>query len=93
MSGTVKKVFSVLGVIVACVVVIAFVLNILLPNGLNGMINATESMIYQATGIEMDFNGDGSGAKSNTAIDTGSEADDVAKGAGVEGFTGGGGTP
>lgn len=55
----VKKIFTVLGTAVACIIAIAFLLNIVLPNGLNGISNAIENSIQQATGVEIDLNGDG----------------------------------
>lgn len=55
----VRKIFTVLITIVACVLIGALVLNILLPNVTSQVINATEDMIYRATGLSFDFNGDG----------------------------------
>lgn len=92
MSGSVKKVFMVLIIVVACVLVGAFLLNILLPNVTKGMVNAVEGMIENATGIKMDFNGDGKGIGSNGVVDTGAQTGDDLTGAGVSGFTAGGGS-
>lgn len=86
MGSTVKKVFITLGTIVACVILIAFVLNNLMPNVVRGVVNATEAMIHNATGLEMDFNGDGLDIGDN-AIDTDAGNDDDLQEAGVEGFT------
>lgn len=55
----VKGIFKVLIVIVACVIIGAFVLNILLPNVTTSMVNTLEDMVYNATGLEFDWNGDG----------------------------------
>lgn len=55
----VRKIFIVLVTIVACVILGAFVLNVLMPNVVTTVINATEDMIFNATGMSFDFNGDG----------------------------------
>lgn len=85
MGSTVKKVFITLGTIVACVILIAFVLNNLMPNVVRGVVNATEAMIYNATGLKMDFNGDTADIGDNE-IKTGADKDDDTKAAGVQGF-------
>lgn len=54
----VRKIFIVLITIVACVIIGAFTLNLMLPNVVTTMVNATESMIYKATGLDFDFNND-----------------------------------
>lgn len=62
---SVAKIFKVLIVIVACVIIGAIVLNVLLPNATTALVNAVEGQIYNATGMSFDFNGDtiaGSGA-------------------------------
>lgn len=51
-------IFKTLITIVACVVLGAFALNILMPNAAKSLVNATEGMIYNATGMSFDFNGD-----------------------------------
>lgn len=56
---SVKKIFIVLITIVACVIIGAFVLNILLPNVTTALVDATEQMIYNATSMNFDFNGNG----------------------------------
>lgn len=53
-----KKVFITLITIVALVVVGAFVLNVIMPNTVTTMVNTVEGMIYNTTGLSMDFNGD-----------------------------------
>ena len=55
----VKKIFMILIGVVACVVIGALVLNVLLPNATKSMINAVEGQIFNATGMSFDFNGDG----------------------------------
>lgn len=59
MSGSVKKIFTVLIVMVACVVVGALVLNVLLPNVSSSLVDALETMVYNATGMTFDWNGNG----------------------------------
>lgn len=84
MSGTAKKVLIFLITIVICVLIGAFAINTLVPNGVNGLINAMEVQIKNATGMELDFNGDGVGS-SNT-VNTGAQSDDQMEGGGVTGF-------
>lgn len=55
----VSGIFKTLIVIVACVVLGAFALNVLMPNAAKSLVNATEGMIYNATNMSFDFNGDG----------------------------------
>lgn len=55
----VSGIFKTLITIVACVVLGAFALNILMPNAAKSIVNATEGMIYNATSMSFDFNGDG----------------------------------
>ena len=55
---SVKKIFITLITVVACVMLGAFVLNVLMPNAIKTGTNAVESQLYRATGIKMDFNGD-----------------------------------
>lgn len=82
----VKKIFTVLITIVACVLIGALVLNVLLPNVTAQVINAAEDMVYRATGLTFDFNGDGNvgdgGSKGDIFAPGGS--DDVS--GDVEGF-------
>ena len=56
---SVKKIFMTLIVIVMCVILGAFLINILLPNVTQQVVNATETSIFNATGMKFDFNGDG----------------------------------
>lgn len=69
MSGSVKKIFTVLIVMVACVMIGALVLNILLPNVATSIIDALEQMVYNATGMQFDWNGNGSGGTSGGGVD------------------------
>lgn len=64
----VRKIFTVLVTIVVCVIIGAFAINTLMPNTVKTVINATEDMIFNATGMAFDFNGDGDvGAQSTNA--------------------------
>lgn len=83
----VKKIFITLGTVVGAVIIVAFALNILLPNVTTSIVNATEDMIYSATGMSFDFNGDtvsGTGGNPTYNGGEGSNVDDVS--GGVEGF-------
>ena len=63
MSGQVKKIFTVLIVMVACVMIGALVLNVLMPNVTDTIVDALETMVYNATGMEFDWNGNGNTGK------------------------------
>lgn len=85
----VSGIFKTLIVIVACVVIGALVLNVLLPNTATSLVNAAEDMIYQATHISFDFNGDGVKGGVSKGTYTGSENTNgtaAQDGVGVEGF-------
>lgn len=64
---SVGKIFKVLIIIVACVIVGALVLNVLLPNTATSLVNAVEGQIFNATGMSFDLNGDGNNGKSQAA--------------------------
>lgn len=66
MSENVKKIFLVLITIVACVLIGAFLLNVLLPNTTTTTVDAVEDMIYKATGLSFDLNKNGKYGRSNT---------------------------
>ena len=55
----IKKIFIGLITIVACVMIGAFLLNLLLPNATKAFVNAGEQQIFNATGLSFDLNGDG----------------------------------
>lgn len=55
----VKKIFITLVTIVACVILGAFVLNVVMPSTTKSLTAAAEQMIYNATGMGIDINGDG----------------------------------
>lgn len=82
----VKKVFTVLGTAVGCIIAIAIVINVILPNGVAGLSNNIELAIKQATGAEIDFNGDGAGGANGRA--NGSESTDSVNADGLDGFSG-----
>jgi hypothetical protein len=86
----VKKIFITLITIVACVVIGALVLNVLLPNVVTGLVNSVEDYIYRATKISFDFNGDGKGGNSNRYYNSGTAKDtngiSEGTGVGVDGF-------
>lgn len=85
----VKNIFTTLIIIVVCVVIGAVTLNVLVPNVVTTMVNATEDQIYKATGLAFDFNGDGTLGGSSTPYvgdgDTTSESGGGVGGVGVEG--------
>lgn len=64
MSDSVKKIFTIIIVVVVCIVIGAFVINILVPNALTQTVNVVEDTMYSATGIALDLNGDGQAGKS-----------------------------
>lgn len=69
MSGSVKKIFTVLIVMVACVMIGALVLNILLPNVSTSIVDALEQMVFNATGMQFDWNGNKAGGESGGGVD------------------------
>ena len=90
MSGSVKKIFTVLIVAVGCVLVGAFILNTLLPNTAKVMVDSIENLIFKATGISLDINNNGV-AGSNTMPSSGDktvedEMNDGNSGNVIEGF-------
>ncbi len=83
----VKKIFIVLITIVACVIIGAFTLNILLPNVTTSIVDATEDMVHNATGMSFDWNGNGNdGATAGTGNAISNTTDKTHTGAGVTGF-------
>lgn len=90
----VRKIFIVLVTIVACVILGAFVLNILMPNVTVTLINSLEDLIYDATALDFDFNADGNSGSVDTTTYTGDNASTQANvNAGVDGFGAAGSTP
>lgn len=69
MSGSVKKIFTVLIIMVACVMIGALVLNVLLPNVATSIVDALEQMVFNATGMQFDWNGNGAGGSTGGGVD------------------------
>lgn len=95
MSGSVKKIFTVLIVMVACVVVGALVLNVLLPNVSSTLVDALETMVYNATGMTFDWNdndkaGNRGGREFNDDNIADKTGDEVGKSGQVAGLDAGG---
>jgi len=87
---SVKKIFILLITIVACVMVGALVLNVLMPNVMTTLVDSVENMIYNATGMSMDFNGNAkSGGKGTAKKGQSVDANEGANGANVDGFKSG----
>ena len=61
---SVKKIFIILITVVACVMIGALLLNVLMPNVMTSVVDSVENMVYNATGMKMDFNGNKAGAGS-----------------------------
>lgn len=82
----VKKIFMTLVTIVAAVLLGALLLNILMPNVTTTMIDASEDMVYKATGLKFDFNANGN-VGSNTNNYKGATGGSTGTGTGiVDGF-------
>ena len=84
---SVKKIFIILITVVACVMVGALVLNVLMPNVMTTVVDSVENMVYRATGMSMDFNGNnkGAGTKGNASAKC-LGAETGANGGAVSGF-------
>lgn len=66
----VSKIFVVLITVVVCVIIGAFVINILMPNTVTSVVDTVENQIQHATGISLDLNGNGvKGASGNNIAD------------------------
>jgi uncharacterized protein involved in outer membrane biogenesis len=94
MSGTVKNIFKVLIIAIVCLVVGAFLINVLAPNATNQVTNAIEQQVWKATGISLDLNGDGytgqNGGKATAGANRSDKSNTIAgKGGGntVTGFS------
>lgn len=85
---SVGKIFKVLIIVVACVILGAVILNVLLPNATQGMINAVENTIYNATGLQLDFNGDGTVSKTEVGKQVNSGKSKIQADNGNEGAAG-----
>ena len=86
---SVKKIFMTLVVIVMCIILGAFLINILLPNVTAQVIDSAEDSIYKATGMSFDFNSDSNKGDNKKDYSSTGQADDNMKDDGsksVEGF-------
>lgn len=82
-------IFKILITIVACVVVGAIVLNVLMPNLVIQMVDAGEDMVFKATGMAFDINGNGNAGDGTNKTYSGDEKDannGMVGPNGVEGF-------
>ena len=84
---SVKKIFIILITVVACVMIGALVLNVLMPNVMTSVVDSVENMVHNATGMKMDFNGNDKGAGSDeVAQEKRAGTKEGANGANVKGF-------
>lgn len=84
---SVKKIFIILITVVACVMIGALVLNVLMPNVMTSVVDSVENMVHNATGMKMDFNGNDKGAGSDkVAEEKQAGSKEGANGANVKGF-------
>jgi len=73
----VSKIFVVLITVVVCVIIGAFVINILMPNTVTSVVDTVENQIQHATGISLDLNGNGvAGASGNNIANMKSSNED-----------------
>ena len=66
---TVAKIFKILIIVVACVIIGALVLNVLLPNTTGALVDAVEDNIYKGTGMKFDLNGNANAGNNNATND------------------------
>jgi len=83
---SVKKIFVILITIVACVIIGALVLNIILPNTATSLVNATEDQIFKASGLQFDLNGDGNSGSNDDTYDAAESSDVDDASGGVDGW-------
>ena len=91
----VKKIFTILITIVACVIIGAFLLNVVLPNATNGVVVSIENMIYKATGLQIGIGGTRKAAEisdDTTAVDASVDATEATISADVAGWSTGAST-
>lgn len=69
MGGTVKKIFMVLIIMVACVMIGALVLNVLMPNVATSLVDALEQMVYNATGLQFNWNNNDKSGDTGGGVD------------------------
>ena len=82
----VKKIFITLIVIVACVMIGALVLNVLLPNVTTALVDSAEDMIYNATKMSFDFNNNGNNGETTGTEEMGGNGNRESMDVGVTGF-------
>lgn len=86
MSDGVKKIFSILIIVVVFVLIGAFTINTLLPNTTTVMVDAVEGMIYKATKLELDFNGNGKAGSNENQYDGETDGTDGTGKGVIDGF-------
>lgn len=64
---SIQKIFMTLVIVIACLVIGALILNVLLPNATTQLINSVEDAIFSGTGMEFDLNGDGNAGSAGGA--------------------------
>lgn len=74
MSEGVRKIITVLIVMVVCVVVGALVINVIAPNAVRAVVGGVEAGIHSATGLNVDLNGDGTAGAAGTLQTTDANA-------------------
>lgn len=74
MSGTLKKVITILAILLIGMLLLYTVINILFPNLMNAMIGNVEESIRNMTSFEIDI--DGNGTVGPPATDRNAEDDD-----------------
>ena len=89
---SVKKIFIILITVVACVMIGALLLNVLMPNVMTSIVDSVENMVYNATGMSLDFNGNSKGAGTKGAatsqnVNTNDGTKGANNGKAVNGFT------
>lgn len=73
---SIQKIFMTLVIVIACLVIGALVLNVLLPNATTQLVNAFENAIFSGTGMKFDLNGDGKSGEDGGA-DAAGKVDNV----------------
>lgn len=82
---SVKKIFMTLIIVVACVMIGAFLLNVLLPNATAQLVDQVENQIYKATGLTFDLNNNGTKGTNQTDVSGSAKQQDSAGNSGMEG--------
>ena len=84
----VSGIFKILIIVVACIIVGGVLLNILLPNTMNGVIRWMENGVMAATGAQIDLDGDGNIGTNYATAGNGNEG--LQGGGNVDGYNNGG---